>query len=51
LICQLTGMEVSNASMYDAGRRWQKPVMLACEASKRKQILIPDTIHPSMQKY
>lgn len=50
LICQLTGMEVSNASMYDGGTALAEACQLACEASKRKQILIPDTIHPEYAK-
>ncbi len=50
LICQLTGMEVSNASMYDAGTALAEACQLACEATKRKQILLPDTIHPEYMK-
>jgi glycine dehydrogenase subunit 1 len=50
LICQLTGMEVSNASMYDAGTALAEACLMACEASKRKQILVPETIHPEYQK-
>jgi glycine dehydrogenase subunit 1 len=50
LICQLTGMEVSNASMYDAGTALAEACLLACEASKRKQVLLPDTVHPEYLK-
>jgi len=50
LICQLTGMEVSNASMYDAGTALAEACQMACEASKRMRILIPDTVHPEYAK-
>ncbi len=46
LICQLTGMEVSNASMYDAGTALAEACELACDASKRRNILLTDTVHP-----
>lgn len=50
LICQLTGMEVSNASMYDAGTALAEACHMACDASKRKRILVPDTVHPEYTK-
>ena len=46
LICQLTGMEVSNASMYDAGTALAEACQMACDASKRSHILLADTVHP-----
>ncbi len=50
LICQLTGMEVSNASMYDAGTALAEACQMACDASKGKKVLIPDTVHPDYVK-
>ena len=46
MICRLTGMDVSNASVYDAGSALAEACNLACLCSKRKKILIPDTVHP-----
>lgn len=50
LICQLTGMEVSNASMYDAGTALAEACQMACDASKRKKVLVADTFHPEYVK-
>jgi len=50
LICQLAGMDVSNASMYDAGTALAEACHMACDASKRSRILIADTVHPEYAK-
>lgn len=46
LICSLTGMDVTNASMYDGATALAEACTLAGEAAKRKKILVPDTVHP-----
>ncbi len=47
MICKLTGMDVSNASMYDGGSALAEACNLACTSSKgRKKIVISDTVHP-----
>lgn len=47
MICKLTGMYVSNASMYDGGSALAEACHLACVSSRnRKKIVIPDTVHP-----
>jgi glycine dehydrogenase subunit 1 len=46
MICRLTGMDVSNASVYDGGSALAEACNLACLSSKRKKVLIPDTVHP-----
>ncbi len=50
MICMLTGMDVANASMYDGGSALAEACNLAAINSKRKKILLPDTIHPEYQK-
>ncbi len=47
MICKLTGMDVSNASMYDGGSALAEACNLACASSKgRKKVIVSDTVHP-----
>jgi glycine dehydrogenase subunit 1 len=46
LICSLTGMDVANASLYDGATALAEAAVLAGEATKRKKIFLPMTIHP-----
>ncbi len=50
LICQLTGMDVSNASMYDGASATAEAVLMAARATRRKQILIADSLHPEYRE-
>ena len=47
-ICQLTGMEVANASMYDGASAFAEAVLMAhrIHRGKRNHLLIARTIHP-----
>jgi len=50
MICELTGMDVANASMYDGATALTEAAMLASDATRRKEVLVPKNIHPeSMQ--
>lgn len=46
MICELTGMEVANASLYDGGSAAGEAVLLACDAKNKKNILVPQSLHP-----
>lgn len=47
LICQLTGMDVANASLYEAGSAVAEAVMMAMSATGRQgPVLIAGTSHP-----
>lgn len=50
MICEITGMEVANASMYDGGTAVTEAAMMACAASGRTEIIMADTIHPHYQE-
>ncbi len=50
LICQLTGMDVSNASMYDGASAAAEAVLMAARATRRKQILIATNLHPEYRE-
>ncbi len=46
LICDLTGMEVSNASLYDGASALAEAVLMAHSINGRKKVLLPKTLHP-----
>lgn len=46
MICQLTGMEVSNASLYDGGTAVAEGAMMACSVTGRSEIVTVSSVHP-----
>lgn len=50
MICNLTGMDVSNASMYDAATAAAEAALMAVENTKRKRIVVSKTVHPDTRK-
>ena len=53
MMAGLTGMEVSNASLYDGASALAEAVLMAVRAnrkSKSKRILVPRTVHPVYRK-
>lgn len=46
LICELFGMDVSNAGMYDAASAFAETCHMARSITKKNKILIADSIHP-----
>src|SRR4029079_12544419 len=47
LICQLTGMDVSNASLYDGGSAPAEGVLLAMSVTSRpKKVVVAQSVHP-----
>lgn len=47
MICDLTGMDVSNAGMYDGGTAFAEAGLLAAAGNpKAKKILVAETVHP-----
>ncbi|MDA1189097.1 MAG: aminomethyl-transferring glycine dehydrogenase subunit GcvPA, partial [Chloroflexi bacterium] len=47
LICQLTGMEVANAGMYDGATSLAEACLMACRVTKRGKVMVLDTVSPS----
>jgi glycine dehydrogenase subunit 1 len=53
MISSLTGMEVSNASLYDGGSAVAEASLMSIRAhrkSKSQRILVPTTVHPNYRK-
>ncbi|MCU6795097.1 aminomethyl-transferring glycine dehydrogenase subunit GcvPA [Paenibacillus sp. WQ 127069] len=49
-ICELTGMSVANASMYDGSTALAEAGALASGATKRKQLVVSRAIHPEARQ-
>ncbi len=50
IITELTGMHVSNASMYDGATATAEAMFMATNVKKRKSILISKTVNPNIIK-
>ena len=50
LICDLTGLDASNASMYDGASACAEAAFMATESTKRKSIIVSKTVHPEVRK-
>ncbi|MPM47501.1 putative glycine dehydrogenase (decarboxylating) subunit 1 [bioreactor metagenome] len=48
MICQLTGMDMSNASLYDGGMAFAEAAALAHKKTNRKEIILAGTINPNL---
>lgn len=46
IICMLTGMDAANASMYDGATALAEAAALACGQTRKKKIVVPETVHP-----
>ena len=46
LLCQLTGMEMANASLYDGGTALAEAVLMAMSITKRQRFLVPRGLSP-----
>ncbi|NLE28768.1 MAG: aminomethyl-transferring glycine dehydrogenase subunit GcvPA [Phycisphaerae bacterium] len=46
MICEITGMDVTNASMYEAGSATAEAVLMARDITGRSKVLIGQNVHP-----
>ncbi len=50
MICQLTGMEVANSSLYDGSTAVAEAVLMANRVTRRSRFVIADTVHPQYRE-
>src|SRR5881296_4644998 len=50
MLCQLTGMEVANASMYDGSTATPEAAMMAARVTGRNRVLVARTVHPEYRE-
>ncbi len=50
MICQLTGMDAANASLYDGASALAEGILLAHRAKRRNQVVVAGYVHPEYLK-
>lgn len=50
MICELTGMEVANASMYDGSTVAAEAVMMAVRLTGRRSVVVARSVHPEYRE-
>ncbi len=50
MICQLTGMDVANASMYDGSTAVPEAAMMAVRATGKGRVLVAKSVHPEYRE-
>ena len=50
MICRLTGMDIANATVYDAGTACAEAILMACRISKKFKACVLNSINPEYRK-
>lgn len=50
MICQLTGLDVANASLYDGASATAEACLMALRTTRRKQVLVSAGLHPHYRR-
>ena len=49
LVCELLGMEVANAGMYDGASALAEACLMAAAVTGRQRIAVLETVHPALR--
>jgi len=47
LVCELTGMDVANAGMYDGASALAEACLMACAVTGRRRVAVSERVHPN----
>lgn len=50
MVCELLGLEVANASMYDGASALAEAVLVACAATGRDRVWVSELVHPEYRR-
>ncbi|WP_088035728.1 aminomethyl-transferring glycine dehydrogenase subunit GcvPA [Evansella clarkii] len=50
MVCELTGMEIANSSMYDGPTALAEAAMMSAGHTRKKTILVSKTVHPEARE-
>ena len=50
MLCNLTGMDVANASVYDGASACAEAILMAARIKRKSKVLVPSTLNPDYAK-
>ena len=50
MICRLTGMDISNATVYDGGTACAEGILMACRIAKKYKVCIMNSLNPEYKE-
>ncbi|MBR1425467.1 aminomethyl-transferring glycine dehydrogenase subunit GcvPA [bacterium] len=50
MICRLTGMDISNATVYDGGTACAEAILMACRISKKMKACVLNSLNPEYKR-
>ena len=50
MVCQLTGMDIANASLYEFASAAAEAVLMACQITQRSRVVVSGATHPDLRR-
>jgi glycine dehydrogenase subunit 1 len=50
MVCQLTGMDIANASLYEFASAAAEAALMACQITRRSRVVVSDATHPDLRR-